>query len=473
MSTEQQTVYGAQDIQRATSRQRARSRFCDLFTRYRLGTWSSRAAFSLADQGLVSGTGFATNFLLARWLAPNVYGAFAVVFAGFLFIAGFHNVLLLEPISVLGPARHATGLPQYFRVQLKIHAVLIAPLSVLGILASWALSHLMPENPLATAVLGVSLALPFILLQWLMRRMCYIVQRPAAAVGGSALYFATVVISLLALSRFSHPDPFSAFLIMGLGGLIAACTLLKKLRIFENENESAPGLSWTSSLRDNWLYGRWLVGSTALFSISTQIQTFLLASFLGLGTAGILRAMQIPSLVMTQIVAAAGLLILPVFSYNFSRNSTKKLWAKANVVSLGLGLAGIASAILLWFFARPLELMLFDGKYAANSRLIAVLGLAPVCAAFSIGYSMALRAAQKPHFDLLANVAAAPVGLISAVMLIPRWGLLGAATSIVLASLANALVNFLSARRCVIVRIENADSSGASQKIPAAEANVP
>src|SRR5580704_9484209 len=77
------------------------------FTRSRMRLWGMRSGLSLVDQGLTSGAGFAVNILLARWMPAEVYGAFAVAFAAYLFVSGFHNVLVLEPLSVMGPSRHA------------------------------------------------------------------------------------------------------------------------------------------------------------------------------------------------------------------------------------------------------------------------------------------------------------------------------------------------------------------------------
>jgi hypothetical protein len=61
-----------------------------LLTMARLRVWGARSALSLLDQGLTSGAGFCVNLVLARWMPAEVYGAFAVVFAGLLFISGFH-----------------------------------------------------------------------------------------------------------------------------------------------------------------------------------------------------------------------------------------------------------------------------------------------------------------------------------------------------------------------------------------------
>ena len=49
-----------------------------------------------------------------------------------------------------------------------------------------------------------------------------------------------------------------------------------------------------------------------------------------------------------------------------------------------------------------------------------------------MGYSMALRASQKPHFDLLSNSLAAPVGVLSCVIFLHLWGISGAVASMVL-----------------------------------------
>jgi O-antigen/teichoic acid export membrane protein len=79
----------------------------------------------------------------------------------------------------------------------------------------------------------------------------------------------------------------------------------------------------------------------------------------------------------------------------------------------------------------PIEHLLFGDKYSAYAGLIWILALIPVAQGFSLGFSMALRASQTPHFDLVANGIAAPVAVISAIVLIRWFGLTGAAISLV------------------------------------------
>jgi len=419
------------------------------WTADKLRVWGMKSALSLIDQGLTSAAGFGVNLFLARWMSADAYGAFALAFAGFLFVSGFHNVLLLEPLSVMGPSRHATNLPAYFRAQLAVHAVLVGTLSLVVLLPGLVFWRLAPQNPLAGAIIGSGIVLPFLLLLWLVRRMCYIMQQPSAAVPGSGFYFTFILGGLFVLRHFGRVSPFTAFLLMGCGSVLGTFILVRRLGMMKRKAAMSSPVSWRAALRENWTYGRWLVGSTILSFLSNQTQIFVLAGLVGLGAAGVLRAMQIPSLVMTQINTAIALLVLPAFSFDFGRGLTDKLRRKAAIVSMGLGLAALVLVGFLALFGREAEHVLFAGKYAAYAWLIPVLALAPVANGFSSGFSMALRASQKPHFDLIANAIAAPVGVLSAFLFMHWWGLAGAAASMIVGFGVTSAVNYISYRNVI------------------------
>ena len=396
-----------------------------------LRVWGMKSTLSLLDQGLTAGAGFGVNLVLARWMVPEVYGAFAVAFAGFVFVSSFYSVLLLEPMSVMGPSRHMECLGQYFRSQIVVHAILVGTLACVILLAGLALAKITPGDPIIGAVMGSGLAVPFILLAWLVRRMCYVVQRPALAIQGSAFYLVFIGGGLFTMAHFGWLGTFTAFLLMGCGSFLASALLLWRLGLAPKEVID-PGMRWSVVLRENWTYGRWLVGSTILYSISTQTQTFFIAVFLGLGSAGILRAMQIPTLAMVQVISATALLVLPSLSYDFADGQIERLQKKTRIISMGLATMALAFAALLALAAGRVEYLLFGGKYASFAQLIPLLALVPVGTGLSAGYAMALRASLKPHFDLMVNAVAAPVAMVSAFFFIRWWGLSGAAVSMIL-----------------------------------------
>jgi O-antigen/teichoic acid export membrane protein len=405
--------------------------------------WGKRSALAIIDQALTSGSNFAVNLLLARWLTGEVYGAFAVVFTGYLFAAGFHTVLLLEPLSVMGPSRHSDRLPSYFRSQIMLHGLLTGLLSLAALFAGLILRMFVPGSHLIPAILGVAIALPFLLLLWLTRRMCYVMQRPSVAVIGSSSYIAFVLVGMLVLAHFSKIGPFSAFAVMGLGSILGSCLLFRGLGLLQPDLLAHSGISWRLALNENWNYGRWLVGSTILYYILTQTQMLLVAAWVGLAAAGTLRAMQLPAFLMLQVDMATGLLFLPAFSRDFGRGHILRMRHKAKLVSLGLTVTSVCFAIFLELFAKSVEHTLFGGKYSDYAWLMPVIALIPAANAVSTGYSMALRASQKPHFDLISNAVVAPIALLSACLFIYWWGIVGAVASMLLSFVLLSSMSYL------------------------------
>ena len=406
----------------------------DLFAPARLRAFGVKSAWSLVDQGLTALTGFCVTFLLARWLAPEIYGAYAIAFAGYLFVGGLHNVIVLEPMSVIGPSRHADRLREYFRAQLLVHGVMVGTCSAGVACVAVSVWLVAPASPLAGAIAGGGLALPFLLSLFLARRMCYVRQRPFTATLGSGCCLVLALVGLYGLHHFGWVSPCSVFLLVGVASLVGSWVVLRQVGVWglrEVGGSDERRITWTSALRENWTYGRWLVGSTILYSVSGQVQMFLAAAFLGLGAAGILRAMMLPASAMTQVVTAAGLLVMPGFSYDFGRGLVGRMRQKAMILSVVLCGAGICFSVVLWLAAGQTEHLLFGAKYAAYAWLMPMLSLVPALNGLTMGFSTALRASQRPQFDLLANAIAAPIAVVSALGFIRWWGLAGAAASMV------------------------------------------
>jgi O-antigen/teichoic acid export membrane protein len=290
--------------------------------------------------------------------------------------------------------------------------------------------------------------------------MCYIMQRPAIAAIGSLSYLLFVAVGLLVLKHFSWLGSFAAFALLGAGSLLSSIILIWLLGILKASPTAQPSISWRSAMKENWTYGRWLVGSILLFSISSQAQTFLVAASLGLGAAGILRAMQIPSLVMTQVVTATGLLVLPTLSYDFGQGLIRRMRHKALLVSVALLGITLSFVVLLAIEAPRVGHLLFGDKYSSQIWLMPILCLIPVANGVAMGYSMALRASQQPRFDLISNLFAAPVAILSAVLFMHFWGLAGAAASMVLSFLVLTIVTVVFFYKYSDGRIQKHDTTG-------------
>jgi len=409
--------------------------------------WGNRLSISsLADPGAMVSAGIVVNVLLARWLAAEQYAAFVLAFGLFLLLAAAHNVLVLEPMSILGPLTKTGNAMDYFEAQIWVHLAFSAALAVPLLMAGGLFALSSHDGYLAGAFFGGGIALPFILLLRFARRMCVIVHRPAMAFAGSICKLAFLLAGVLALHARHKLTPLHVFLVLGFSCLCAALLLFHKLQIGLDESHEC-SVSWMSAAAENWRYGRSLVGGTLASAMLDQTTIVFAPLFLGLAGAAKLYAMQIPALVMLQCASAAGMLLLPGFARESFLGNRKRAGQLAHRVSLSLGASSLVAAAILYFTAAPLERMLFGGKFAAAAWLMPWLLAVPLAAGFGSGYSMALRAMQRPRFDHLATRIAAIVSVQTAFLLIPLWGLAGAAASLASGYIAHAVVVYICFRQ--------------------------
>ncbi len=391
--------------------------------------WGIKVVYSVADQGIMSGANFVIYLLLARWLQPDEYGAFIVAFTTFLFFSEFHYALLLEPMSVLGPSRYRESIPSYLRILFILHASLTVILSMLTGLTAW----LFAPGFFTQALWGLALAIPFILLLGLFRRTFYLKSRSDLATISSLTYAGIVVFLVWGFFRLQLLSVTMAFVAMALAG-ITSCVFSFK-NIHPRSLDRTPHSSVASAIavaKDHWGYGRWLAAAAFLSLGIIHVHTYLVAAYLGLEAAGILRAMFNPVMPVALTITAISVFGLPILSHDYSHGDLKGLLSKGySFTGLMIGLA-CSCELLFLIIPDKIERLLYGGIFADHVYLIPALGLIPVFLSLGSGCSLILRALQRPKHVLIVGAGTVPVGILSAFIFIPRWGLAGAAASMVL-----------------------------------------
>ncbi len=103
----------------------------------RLGAWVHKGGCAVLDQGLISGSNFIVSILLARWLVPEQYGAYAVAFGFFVLLSLIYGSLVLEPMAVFGGSSYRNSLRGYLRSLIWIHvAMSLAITAAFGVSSS-------------------------------------------------------------------------------------------------------------------------------------------------------------------------------------------------------------------------------------------------------------------------------------------------------------------------------------------------
>jgi O-antigen/teichoic acid export membrane protein len=386
---------------------------------------------AILDQGLISGSNFVIGIVLARWLIPEHYGAYALAFSIFLFLCNLEIALLLEPMSILGPACYRSCLSAYVGRVFELHLVLSCALSA-PLAASAVLLHFVGNQAVARAMLGASIGTPVILLFWLCRRAAYLSLALRAAVSSAVVYCGSLVGFFLLTNLLGWLSPLVAFVIQSAAAVVAAVPMIASLK---------PGLGRASGparaivIRQHWQYGRWAVATVFVYWLSSNAYYVIVAGLLGLEDVAALRALQNFILPFGQFTAAISLLLLPWAAARFAQGDYFGFRVCIQQVSMLFVAVASAYVVGLWLFGEKLITSLYGGRYTGFAHLLPLVAAPIVVVAASHGISIGLQAMQSPAEVFRAHSLAGMVTVVTGVPLTRYWGLAGAAVGILASSL--------------------------------------
>ena len=399
------------------------------------------------DQGLFATSNLAINLLLARWLEPEQYGAFAVGFSILTCLFTGYSAVLLEPLLVFGAERYSGRFREYFAIVICSHAAIMAgamALLAFAAMASWWGGSLV----MAKVLLGLAISAPFIILSWLARTACYARSELRLAVAAGALHLFVAMAVLDVLYCKDRLSPGLAFVAMGLAGLAGGGWLTAKLR--PRWRSPHCGLNLRSVLEEHWTFGAWNIIAAGLWWASGQIVFVAAPVFLGLQAVAVLAAMMnlmrplnplARAFTDVFLTSAAGLMDCRLSGLVVHRFVRRNLLIAIGAVLLYGG--------LLCAFSRPLLRYIYAGRYDAYSPLLAIITASYTASIAQQICGNVIKA--KGDTKLLASVWSIPpvvtlLLMVPAVVLHSLTILLGALT---LAYALGALLSWRSATRLI------------------------
>ncbi|HUZ48082.1 MAG TPA: polysaccharide biosynthesis C-terminal domain-containing protein [Terriglobia bacterium] len=401
-------------------------------------SWTAKGGLAVLDQGLFAGTNFITNLLLARWLAPNEYGAFALAYSVFLLFGTLYSSFLTDPMLVYGPGKYFSRLQQYLGLLLRGHFLISASLGIMLCTVALAVGRFYPM--VGWALAGVALAAPWILLVWFARSAFYIESKPGWPAAGGAIYCAGLLAWIALLHAMGGLTPFSAIVAMGGAGLVVSALLLSRMRTHWRQSFDAAGTRYVAA--SHWSYGRWVAPSRATAWVPTNIYFAILPLWFGLSDAGALKALLNFSLPVIHTLTALGVLLLPSLIRSRSKDGRQGVTHTVHWF-FALSLMGtIVYAALLWIFRNQALYLLYGEKYEHYSSLTFLLAcLVPFGSCLAEPYSRALVAIERPDLMFKSSVAGGIVAIVLGVPLVAAFGLTGALAGV---SVAGIVFGFMS-----------------------------
>src|SRR5580700_11685912 len=412
--------------------------------RFLFGTfrkWFAKGGLAVVDYGLISGSNFLLGVLLARWLTPREYGAYALSFSFFILAGFLYQSLLLEPLSVFSGTLFRENLRGYLKTTLWIHWELsFAMCLLLGLAAVGA--RVFGHSPvLAVALAGMTVATPFILMHGLAKRSFYLRLSPGPAAFASTFYCALVIGGAFLVFRWGRLSSFTAFLIMGLAALVSCVIMVFQLNAVLAPETGRPRLRATWG--KHWEYGRWALATCVVGWIPNYFYIPLVSSFSGMAAAGELRALMNLAAPVLQTYAALSMLFLPYAARVQNQNGKQA----AAALNRRLAFLFVAGSVVYWAVLIPLKTPLFhslyNGKYMESAYLIPLFALETTIWSASLGPAILLRAMESPRSLFIANGAASVVAVLIGIPATRYFGLPGVIWSMIGANFLYVVVAFM------------------------------
>jgi len=332
-------------------------------------SWVVKGGWAITDQAFFSGANFLINILLARWLPPKEYGAFATAQYIFFLITAFHTAVLTEPMLIFGVRKYKNNFKEYLGALIYEHILL----SIIVFFILFVLVFFMKYfNSLEMfyALKGILFSFFFILLFWLSRRGCYVIFKPYLAVFGSFLNLVLLLFFLFFLYHNKSLSPFSAFVVLGISSLFSSLFLFFYLKPQILTSKDTLFLT----LKDHFNYGSWNILNLLSKWISSNIVFILIPILLGLTANAIYSAVWNLFRPLSLVIQSSSLILLPLFSKLTNHLNQFEFKFRIFQIWISFLLFFISYTIIMFLFGDYIMNHIYNGKYIGHKFLILEVG---------------------------------------------------------------------------------------------------
>lgn len=378
---------------------------------------------ALADQVVVSGTGFLTTIFIARWSGAADLGVYAIGLSWLGTLLMFQESLVLEPYIIQLHYPHGTRAERAgasLALSVLFSVVSILALVVLAaVCVEWGASR---EMVAMTCV--VAMIVPFVLIRQFARRFAF-----ARLEFGGALILdlAIALIQLSTLGWLATSGRVSALSAWGALGGAYALTVAGWL--YCTRGEFAVRVRHVRTVfRQTWALGRWLLAGQISAQVQANIVSWLSMIIAGAAVTGAYAACLSIVAFANPLLQGLGNTWMPRSGVAWKNGGGQALRLEAlrNTALVAALMTTFSLAILVT--GNPVMHFLYHGKeFAGHGATLTVLTLALFAGAIGGPPTAALAIMERPLAIVTVAAAGAVLTVVLVLPLMMEWGVLGAA----------------------------------------------
>lgn len=402
-------------------------------------------SLSLSDQLLVSGATFATTAMVARNCSTALLGEFILAWTIVSFVRTIQERLILAPFIAF---RYRPGYDRKsFKASSIGHQLVFAAVCCVFVgfvaLCLWAIGAGSSVRGLA---IGLVFTVPNILVRDHLRGMSLAESEFAATLLFDSVVVALQLLLMVVLLQTDTFTPTTATLAMGAGCIPPVLTwYIWKFHVFD--------LSWNVFKRDwwsNWIYSRWLLVAR-LFGIAPYLGIpWVLASFIDREATGIFgNCTSLVGISMTFVVGVNNMFQPKTVRSLHQGGIPAMLRCLGEACVVFLTTLSLLST-LFYFYGDYALAMIYGDDFKNYGWLVFLLSVSTLAVSFAIVIGNGLAAMGNSRDYFFGEFVGCVAAMSTACLLIPKFGLWGAAVALIAGGIAASLSSAYSLVRNVI-----------------------
>ena len=382
---------------------------------------ANNGKYAAIDQGVISLSNFGASILLAALVTPTELGTYVLGFLALYFIRAIQNGIIIQPLNTYGAGKNQDAYSAYFSAA-AVHQVILSTLSAAGAaLLGWILTRL-GNDTLGPTIFILWFSVFTWQLQEFFRRGFYTRGEVHRAVWISVTSNVVRLGMIVLISRKGQISGLTGLNAIGWGAFFATLVGVWLSR----HNFSKQLLNPLATWRENWRFGRWILGASLADWVVVDLYPILMAGMISFAATGVYQTLQNLVAPIHVLLRAIDTFLTPIMAKAFDSSGINKVSRMLRWVFLFAGIPIIGLLILVSIFTPQLLYLLKGETYLPYSNGIYLMGVFYFFLYINRPLQMAFRAVRQGKQVFFANILAMASMLIFGTWFIRHWGLYGA-----------------------------------------------
>ncbi|HNP47645.1 MAG TPA: lipopolysaccharide biosynthesis protein [Bacteroidia bacterium] len=387
-----------------------------------------QAPIALIDQGVVSGAGFVTGVLLARFLGLSSYGVFAMSWLVVLFFGSIQQAFLIAPLQTLLPKKQEHERDAFMNMmflQQLIFALVVAAVTFLFC----RFSSLMFFDSLELR--SVEIIMPLAVLTFVMneffRKMFFVQGRNITALVLDIISYSTQIVGLVGVAYLHQLNLQRAIIIIALSNSISSTYGILKVKRIEFHFTA-----FGAHLKETWNYSGWLIGTSLLQWFSGNFFIVTAGGILGPVAVGAIRMAQ-------NIIGVLNILFLAMENFIPSNaakiyhdKGLKNLYAYLRQVMMVAGAITFMLILCIVIFSRQIIDVLYGHDYVKYEHVLFGFALLYLFVFTGLLLRFFIRTVEKNRDIFISYALSAGFSLLLAAPMVSTFGMSGVFAGLIL-----------------------------------------